>query len=1034
MSSSSDLFARLLNQYLDEHDRSAAWLARRIGVNRATVSRWLNAETAPRQADAVQDIAVALNLRDDELHALLHALDMAPGYAGLDPTPPLAIPAPNPNGNEPVPRYARPQSAPGTVAPLIGRDRELGAVSALLRDPDARLVTIVGPGGIGKTRLAGEAAWLSRAEFDEMVSLAFTDGHDDTGEQQFLHRVSDALGIAFDDGVPQIEQLFAFLRNRTVLLVLNSFEEALDARTALARLLRAADGLRVLVTSQEPLGLADEHTVALTGLACPPPGTHAAALGDYGAARLFVERVRQVTPVYGVDEHDAPAVVAICNAVAGFPLGILLAAGMYVDIPCVEIAALLEESPVLLHAAPKGIEPRHAKLDAVFLSAWQRTVPAAHRLLCALTLFQQGFTREDAQYLLGNDALQFEVDGHTEDGMAYLLKKSFLRFDRSAARYRMDPPLYHFVMGRRAEAADATREAMLRDRHADYFIARLRADAAAPPADPGEARFLAAWYDIRAALFRRLECAGTAAVVDDVNLACDFFDLRSRHQDVIDFLDEVLARAQAQKVELDTSPPSLWLFRKGEAFYKSGQLQESKGTLLATLDLLGEPTDVLRGERTRDPRIMPELFTQIRLRLLPDGLKRPPAHAANLELRARVFAILAQIFFFDDESVLTEYVVLRAANLAEQAGAPSELLARCMANLCVGLSLDPTTRGLAARYAHMSNRHANTLVHSTDARERAACAYVFVVLTLYEHAIGDLAAGRRHASLASQINRDLQKYRGYVESTTMEIAARELIGEHYTALTEWHALRELAAQRGDAQIQRWAWAGELENRLRLGTEDALGHPDVVDGASLAAVVDSLIASSRTDGDHSVLLNLHSLLVLVSLRHGLTERVFDDLVRLDAQLKVSDITKVTDFVGYTGAAEAAVKLLEEMINPAATSFGSPSAEVRRIAESTCVALDAYARVFPVARSRALTWRGLLHSINGDTAKAERCWRRSAEQAEALGLRFDQGLAHLEWGRHLPPGSNARQIQLARARAVFQAMNNAYLVGQVDDALG
>ena len=1034
MSSPTSDFSVLLNQYLNDHERTAAWLARQLGVNRATVSRWLNGTTAPRHADAVRDIATALALPRDQLDALLAALNMDAGSSRAVESAAL-MPAVNGRAAPAGDAQAGNRRRDG-LSPLVGRAEELDVLCAALRDPATRLVTVLGPGGIGKTRLAAEAAWTVRDLFDAVCTLSFADiAGTRAADQQLLHRVSGALGIPFEDGVPQFEQVIAFLRSRTVLLVLNSFEEVLGERAVLARLLAETDQLCVLVTSQESLGLAQERLLSLAGLDCPPHGTPANALADYGAAQLFMLRVGQITPVFTVDEEDAPAVVAICRAVAGFPLGLLLAAGMYVDLPCAEIAAVLQTSPAALQAPSGGIEPRHLQLDAVFASAWARAAPDAQRLLCALTMFHQSFTREDAQQVLGTDALQITVDGHRQDGIFYLLQRSFLRLDRSARRYVMDPPLFRFAAGKRAETVDLATLASLQARHAAHFTARLRAHAdAVTQADAAaDARFLADWYDIRAALFWRLTHDGVAAVCDDVNLICDFFDLRSRHQDVIDFLDEALARARVHGATPDSQMPAAWLFRKGEAYYKSGQHHESKQTLLAALVQLGEPTDVLRDDRTRNPRVLPELLTQIRLRLLPAGLKRPASNATNLELRARVFTILAQIFFFDDEAVLTEYVILRAANLAERAGAPVELLARGLAALCVGLGLDPTTRPLAAHYAKMTIRMSETLASSPDPRERAACAYALVVLTLYELAVGELASAQRHAALSSRINRALGKYRVYVESVTMEIAVDELTGASERAWPAWREVRSLAEARGDAQIRRWALSGELENRLRLGTELALNLDEVVVPDDLATLLATFIDAGRAEGDSSVLLNLYGLLALVSLRHGLDGRLFDDLRRLHVEVMRADFTKITDFFGYASAAEATVQLVDDVNRGRRTVAAPQRAELARMAADACRELEAYARVFPVARSRALTWRGVLHSVDGNMSKATRCWEQSVRRAETLGLRYDLGLAYFEWGRHMPSGGRTRQVQLAQARAVFRDLENAYMVELVDAEL-
>ena len=172
MSSPTSDFSVLLNQYLNNRDRTAAWLARQLGVNRATVSRWLNGTTVPRHADAVRDIATALALSRDQFDALLFALDMDTGSQAAK----SAALTPAVNGRDaPAGAAQAGNRRRDALSPLIGRAEELDVLCAALRDPATRLVTVLGPGGIGKTRLAAEAAWTVRALFDVVCTLSFAD-------------------------------------------------------------------------------------------------------------------------------------------------------------------------------------------------------------------------------------------------------------------------------------------------------------------------------------------------------------------------------------------------------------------------------------------------------------------------------------------------------------------------------------------------------------------------------------------------------------------------------------------------------------------------------------------------------------------------------------------------------------------------------------------------------------------------------------------------------------------------------------------
>lgn len=308
---------------------------------------------------------------------------------------------------------APPFSVPAAEPPLVARETELAVIGAHLALRHGRLFTLSGPGGSGKTRIALAAATAARGSFTDgifFVPLAHI-----TTPDGMLAAVVAALGLRVQshDADP-VTLLHAYLRDRELLLVLDNCEQLLAGANLLADLLAAAPALHLLVTSRAALRLAAEAVLAVDGLALPPltalalhqgSVADAATLDHVPAVRLFLQTARRAAPGFAPNPEELHAIAAICHAVGGLPLALLIAAGLVTKLAPAAILRLLQQNLDLLTTDWRGMPARHQSVRALFESSRQ-LVGATERLVLAhCALFPGTFTREAVAAVVGGDGL-----------------------------------------------------------------------------------------------------------------------------------------------------------------------------------------------------------------------------------------------------------------------------------------------------------------------------------------------------------------------------------------------------------------------------------------------------------------------------------------------------------------------------------------------------------------------------------------------------------------------------------------------------
>ncbi|MFN8475570.1 MAG: tetratricopeptide repeat protein [Anaerolineae bacterium] len=445
-------FGGWLRQRRNELRLTREELARRIGCSVSTLRKIEDGERRP-SGQIAELMAKSLDIPPATRTTFVR---VARGELSVDRLASASMPmtAPGHSSTSSTLRH----SLPIIPTPVIGRQREVGALSQLLRDPQCRLLTLVGPGGIGKTRLAIETAAQIQDVFAagvHFVPLAAVNS-----PRSIVPAIADVIGFAFQSpshAQPKT-QLFSYLKEKNALLLLDNLEHLLvePGIEVLAELLANAPRVKLLVTSRESLELQSEWVFEVRGLPVPESRYTEESAKDT-SVELFLQRARRAHVGFNASTEDYPPIVRICELVEGMPLGIELAATWVRTLTCDEIAREIERGVDFLSVSTRDLPSRHRSLQAVFGHSWKLLTEEERATLLRLSVFRGGFQRETAR----------AVAGATLAVLSALVAKSLIR-RIGTGRYDLHEVIRQLAAGQFASQPDERTATLAR--HSEYFL------------------------------------------------------------------------------------------------------------------------------------------------------------------------------------------------------------------------------------------------------------------------------------------------------------------------------------------------------------------------------------------------------------------------------------------------------------------------------------------------------------------------------------------------------------------------------------
>ncbi len=899
---------------------------------------------------------------------------------------------------------------PDKQTSFVGRQTELLQLHQLLSDPNCRLLSLVGPGGIGKTRLALEAVKASQNAFTDgvhFISLASLDSADNV-----VSAIAETLELSFYEGRNLNEQLYDYVKSKQLLLLFDNLEHLLPKANAVSeksspeaafsatialivKLLETAANLKIVVTSRNQLPLQQGQLYRVTGLSLANKNRDKKMCA---AVRLFHERVQRLQ--HNIDVSEEAVVHDICHLLRGSPLAIELAAALVAILPLEDILVEIRANLDVLATNSQDIESRHRSIRAVFDSSWQLLSTAEQIMFARLSIFRGGFTREAAN----------EVAQAALSDLAGMVHKSLLQYRRNG-RFEM-----HELMRQYAAQKLASMPAQQRDTqycHAAYYgrflqqyIHQWRAehrlsmvDEVVPEIENIQAGL--AW------LFEQ-EYQYIEDLILYVNNLWHFYKRQSRLAEAVNMLKQAIMLIE---MEQDAYPlvRAEWHYLLGVAYWGLGQLNRGYQHLQQSVRLLDKPIPTTNGRLLLG--FMGQVVRQFFNRIRPWQSSPQKVHQSAI-IAAETYEQTARIAYLANDMLLAIYSGVRAVNVAEQTSLSSTLATAyaSMIIVCGSFRLH--------RFAEQYVRLAQEVSRKLD--DLSVLGTVAIRHGIYCNGIGQWETAKRELEGAIDRFRRLEDWRNWGDCLSNLAYIPYFQGDFNGYRKYWVELHELTQTSHNAQHKAWSYTGQAQALIALGYLD-----EAVVFLEKAYPLLESVASARIGkiGYHTIF----ALAYLYRREMGAAEEAADKATVL---LKQSLPFSYVVIYIYSELAEVYLTLLEQVLHDP-NNEKTRAVVLKKKADRVCKILTQFAWIHPIARPYADLHRGQWAWLAGKKRRAHHLWQRSMVASHELEMRYIEGIANYEIGRHAMDTEG--HIHLIQAREIFARLKTPYYLQRTEDAL-